>query len=106
MRPKMSRAQRAKQFIPFTPLEGLEEALRAVEKKMEVSFVAEPTVLDDQAEIINRRLRQIQKGEYVCVEVYSDGLRRDVSGEVVFIDDEMIVVGETEICIKNILSIF
>jgi len=35
MRAKMSREQRAKQFIPFTPLDGLEEALRAMEKKLE-----------------------------------------------------------------------
>lgn len=90
MRPKMSRAQRAKQFIPFTHPEGVEEALRAVDKKMEVSFVAEPAVADDQPELIDRELRQIQKGEYVCVEVYSVGVRRDVSGEVVFIGDEMI----------------
>ena len=90
MRPKMSREQRANQFIPFTHPEGVEEALRAVEKKMEESFVAEPAVAEDQAELIDRDLMKIQKGEYVCVEVYSDGVRRDVSGEVVFIGDEMI----------------
>ena len=90
MRPKMSREQSANQFIPFTHPEGVEEALRAVEKKMEESFVAEPAVAEDQAELIDRDLMKIQKGEYVCVEVYSDGVRRDVSGEVVFIGDEMI----------------
>ena len=80
--------------------------MRAVEKKLEVSFVDKPAVLDDQAEVIDRRLKELQPGQYVCVKVYSQGTRQEVSGEVLFIDDEMIVVGETEIFIKNILGIF
>ena len=34
-RPKMSRAQRAKQFVPFMPLVGYQEALRERERKVE-----------------------------------------------------------------------
>lgn len=39
-RPKMDRAERAKQFMPFAALKGYEEALREREKRAEkkVSF--------------------------------------------------------------------
>lgn len=33
-RPKMSRAERAKQFMPFAALKGYEEALRQREKEI------------------------------------------------------------------------
>lgn len=35
-RPKMSRADRAKQFAPFSALRGLYEALEAKEKEIEL----------------------------------------------------------------------
>lgn len=35
LRPVMEPAQRAKQFIPFSPLKGYEELLRAKEREIE-----------------------------------------------------------------------
>lgn len=37
-RPKMDRAQRAKQFLPFAALKGLPEALEQAEKEVNLSF--------------------------------------------------------------------
>lgn len=39
--PHLSKAQRASQFAPFAPLEGLEEACREVEIKAEKAFEVE-----------------------------------------------------------------
>lgn len=39
-RPKMNRADRAKIFMPFNPLEGFAEALRAKEAEIEAQAAA------------------------------------------------------------------
>ena len=67
-RGKMSREDRAKQFMPFAALKGYEEALRAKEKvivpRMELS--------EEMTEELDRRLHQIRKNDIVTV-VYYDG---------------------------------
>lgn len=60
--------ERAKQFLPFQSLKGLETELRKREKvkvaKKELSF--------DQVEEISRELQKIQKGMLVCVVYYEN----------------------------------
>lgn len=41
MRTKMDVAQRAKQFLPFAALKGLNEALEEAEKEVNFSFINE-----------------------------------------------------------------
>ena len=102
----MPDSQRAKQFIPFKPLEGLDEALRRVEMEHELKIFVKPVVVEDVAELIDRKLREILPGDHVCVEVYADGMRRKVSGEVSFIDGELIIIDGQEIAVENILGVF
>lgn len=62
-RPKMSREDRAKQFMPFAALKGYEEVLRRKEKitvpKMELS--------EDYKEELDRKIRQIKKNDMIAV---------------------------------------
>lgn len=58
-RSKMSRADRAKQFMPFAALKGYHEALRRKEK------VVVPTaeVSEEYAEVLDRKPRQVKKND-------------------------------------------
>lgn len=62
-RPKMSREDRAKQFMPFAALKGYEEALRRREKiivpRMELS--------EEYKEELDRKLRQVKKNDMITV---------------------------------------
>lgn len=46
-RSKMTRQERAKQFMPFAALKGYEEALRKVEKELESSLIKQPDNKDN-----------------------------------------------------------
>ena len=46
-RPRMSREERAKQFMPFAALKGYQEALRKKEKIVELKVVNSEKPVDD-----------------------------------------------------------
>ena len=77
---KMSREERAKQFLPFSAVRGLEEAL---EMKRQELFVDAPHVLlSDAEEEINDTLKSIVKGDVIEVE-YFEGVKNTlVKGSV------------------------
>ncbi|MBP5660197.1 MAG: hypothetical protein J6X08_02560 [Lachnospiraceae bacterium] len=50
-RPKMSREDRAKQFMPFAALKGYEEALRAKEKEIEEAALDRHAPLDEESNV-------------------------------------------------------
>ena len=79
-RVRMSREERAKQFLPFSAVRGLEEAL---ERKRQELFVEVPHVLcPDAEEEINDTLNNLTKGDVVEVEFY-DGVKNSlISGSV------------------------
>ncbi len=79
-RVKMSPEERAKQFLPFSAVRGLEEAL---ERKRQELFVEVPHVLcPDAEEEINDTLNNLTKGDVVEVEFY-DGVKNSlISGSV------------------------
>ena len=76
----MSREERAKQFLPFSAVRGLEEAL---ERKRQELFVEVPHVLcSDAEEEINDTLNNITKGDTVEIEFY-DGVKNTlITGSV------------------------
>ena len=79
-RVKKSREERAKQFLPFSAVRGLEEAL---ERKRQELFVEVPHVLcSDAEEEINDTLNTITKGDKVEIEFY-DGVKNTlITGSV------------------------
>ncbi|MCI9493572.1 MAG: YolD-like family protein [Lachnospiraceae bacterium] len=80
--PKMDRASRAKQFMPFDALKGFREALaekeRALVPKKEFSQ-------EWQAEL-DDKLRHIHKLDIVTAEYFQNGEYGQVTGEVSKID--------------------
>ena len=68
-RKRMKQADRAKQFMPFSALKGLEEAIE------EAGTVREPRreLLDDEAEELNRGLNTLEEGDEIMVKYYTEG---------------------------------
>lgn len=64
----MSRENRAKQFMPFAALKGLEEAL----EKKEKIVVPKAELCDDYKEQLDFRLSQMQCGEYGNRRLFSE----------------------------------
>ena len=105
-REKMPVSHRAKQFMPFSALTGLNEALKKKEK--ELCFIAKPVISEEKAELINAELLNIDPGDKVCVEYYKDGEIHTVVGTVKKKDltYHRIVVGAERIRTDDILNIY
>ena len=100
---KMSTADRAKQFAPFSALKGLDEALCQKERV----FVEKPEFSDEAAEELSQKLAQICVGMRVNVVYYSDGECISAEGLVTGIDKtfKKLTVVKTEINMDEIVSI-
>lgn len=81
-RPRMERAERAKQFMPFAALKGYEEAL----KKKEKIVVPKMELTEDYAEVLDRTLQQLKKNDIVTAVYFSNGEYVRVTGMVSRID--------------------
>lgn len=76
----MNREDRAKQFMPFDALKGLNEELRRREKKM---LRQEKRVLfEEEAEKLSARLSRLQAGDCVEVVFYENGYYLTLGGKV------------------------
>ncbi len=100
---KMSRADRAKQFAPFSALKGLDEALRQKERV----FVEKPEFSDEAAGELSQKLAEICIGMRVCIVYYSGGEFISIDGIVTGIDKtfKKLTVVKTEISMDDILDI-
>lgn len=74
----MSRADRAKQFMPFAALKGFEEAIERAGKP-----VVERVILGEDAQAeLDASLRALRPGERVCITFYQDREYISLSGPV------------------------
>ena len=79
---KMPVAQRAKQFMPFSALKGLQEAL----EKKEHLLVSKPALSEEQYLYLNEQLYLLKKGDLVTIVYYSSGSYVKLTGIVATID--------------------
>lgn len=101
-RPKMSREERAKQFMPFSALKGYEEAIRKkriVVPKVELS--------EDKKEDLDRVLQQIAPKDMVRVVYFEDGEYLDITGMVSRMDVNagILTVVQTKIPFENLYEL-
>lgn len=81
---KMSREDRAKQFMPFAALKGYEEALREREK-----IVVEKIELSEERKAeLDLNLRQVQKNDMITVVYFREDEYLKVTGMVSRIDTD------------------
>lgn len=102
-RTKMSIEDRAKQFAPFSPLRGLHEAL----KQMERVVVPKAELSEERAEELNRVLLHIEKGDMVTAVYYSDGEYVKITGKVarLNLDDRLLQIVDTKILFEDLYSL-
>ena len=78
----MPASERAKQFMPFAAVKGLEEALAA--KECVTVERGEPS--EDAVEELNRKLQQLRVGEVATAEYHTGSDYRRITGMVAKID--------------------
>lgn len=102
-RRKMPIEERAKQFAPFSPLRGLHEALRQMERVV----VPKAELSEEKAEELNRALLQTQKGDMVTVVYYSEGEYVKVTGKVarLNLDEKFLQIVDTKILFEDLYSV-
>ena len=101
---KMSKEDRAKQFMPFAALKGHWEALRKKEKivveKMELS--------DEYKEELDRKLRQVRKNDMITVVYYHQEEYLKLTGMVSRIDEtaRVLKIVNTKIDFDDLYEIY
>lgn len=101
---KMSREDRAKQFMPFAALKGYSEALR----KKERIIVPRRELSEEYGEELDRKLRQVQEDEMVSVVYYCRGEYVRLTGKVAKIDKEarMIRIVNEKIAFDDLYALY
>ena len=78
MKHRMSRLQRAKQFMPFAALKGFETLLSAVARPKE----ARVELSEDQLEELNRTIQSLVEGDFVRVLYYTGYCYTELVGTI------------------------
>ena len=100
---KMAISERAKQFMPFSALKGLSEALAAQEHirvpKVELS--------EEMAQELDFKLRQLKVGESARITYFKGGDYIEITGIVAMIDPEcrFLEIVYTRIAFDDLLDI-
>lgn len=96
-------SDRAKQFMPFSALKGLDEALRAKEKIVVPKVELSP----EMAEELDYKMHLLEKGKMVTVIYFSNGEYVKVTGLVARINEtsRVIQIVNTKFRFDDILDI-
>ena len=78
----MNKVARAKQFLPFDALKGLQEALR----EKEIEYEEKREIAEDTLNELNNKFNQIENGSYVTIKFYKNGKYSEIKGSVTNID--------------------
>ena len=101
----MPASQRAKQFMPFAAVKGLEKAI--AEQNQLLNRVERVELGEEQVQEINEELTLLEKGDMVSVRFYKNGKYQTIGGVVEQIDParSIIRVSEIVIPVKRILDL-
>ena len=100
----ISRSDRAKQFLPFDALKGLQDALR----EKEIEYVEKRELTEESLEELSKILNQIEKENEIKVTYYINRQYKGVKGkvkEINLVKKKITLYDDTKICFEDILSI-
>lgn len=103
MVPKMSREERAKQFMPFAALKGYPDALRKKEK-----IVVQKAELSEEYQTeLDRKLRQVHKNDIITVVYFCKNEYLKLSGMVSRFDESarILKIVNTKISFEDLYDI-
>ena len=83
-RAKMPPSQRAKQFMPFAAVKGLEKAI--AEQNQLLNCTEQAELGEEQVRAISDKLNHLAKGDMVSACFYADGRYNTVQGKVEQLD--------------------
>lgn len=78
----VNRIARAKQFLPFDALKGLQEALR----EKEIEYEEKKELSEETLAELNNVFNKIEKGSFVKIRYYRNGRYKELEGIVTYID--------------------
>lgn len=96
MKHRMSRLQRAKQFMPFVALRGFEALLAAVARPKE----AWVELSEDQIDELNTVLQSVRCGEWVRIVYYNKQKYTELIGVVDMINEQLQILSVQGIVIS------
>lgn len=101
----MSRVDRAKQFLSFDAVKGLQEALREREEKF--SRVKRHEFSEDRKEELSQILSRINRDTEVIVTFYRKGHYYELQGQVLAMNTvyQYLLIGELKIFFEDIYSL-
>ena len=100
----ISRLDRAKQFLPFDALKGLQEALRS----KEIEYEEKKEISEEEQEKISAQLCLLDMGDNIKIKYYFDRKYITIEGivkKIDFIKKVIILVNENVIKFDDILEI-
>lgn len=102
-RPKMTREDRAKQFMPFAALKGYPEALAKKEKVV----VPKAEISEEYAQMLDQKLRRVAKNDIITVVYFCNGEYLKKTGMVSRIDEtaRVLKIVNTKILFDDIYDI-
>ena len=104
-RQPMPVSERAKQFMPFSALTGLGQALERKERELMRTEKKEPS--EERAQKLDQCLNKLEKGDEAAVTYFYAGEYLTLSGTVAEIDKvrRRLAVGEAKIAFDDIYDI-
>lgn len=104
-RAKMPMSQRAKQFMPFAAVKGLEEALAKQETLLKQT--ERPELGEEKSDAINATLLRIAKGMRVSVTYYDINQCKTLQGTVTQLNSSLgwLKIKDSTILLSDIISI-
>ena len=102
----INKSDRARQFLPFDALKGLQEALR--EKEIEIEQEEKKELSEEQCEVISNLLNKVERGTILSIIHYKNRRYISYQGTVVKIDcvrKKIIFKDETEVFMEDILEL-
>ena len=101
----MNRVDRAKQFLPFDALKGLQEELRKREEKL--AWEDRRVLSEEKLQELNETLYTINNLDVVCVEYYNNGKYYKISGVCKIIKNiKQLKIADIKIDFNDIYDIY
>lgn len=90
----MNKVARAKQFLPFDALKGLQEAL----KEKEIEYEEKKELSEDTLSELNDKFNQVENGKSIKLTYYKNGRYSEIEGIATNIDyiKKKIQINKTE----------
>lgn len=100
----ISRGDRARQFLPFDALKGLQEALR----EKEIEFDERKELSEESIEELSTRLQMIERGDNIKLTYYHQKKYITIEGKVIDIkavQKKLVLEGELRINFADIIYV-